>query len=94
MSEGVEMFLNEKACRIIIALRELGEANISEVARVAGANVGHTSNTLTKAILRGYVIRERTDRGIVHRLTEKGRRMAEVLEETLRKIESIESEEL
>lgn len=86
------MFLNEKACKILIALRELGQANITSVARAANANVGHTSNTLVKAMLQGYVERERVNGEVLVKLTRKGVIMSYILEEALEKIEKMEAE--
>lgn len=81
------MFLNEKACRIIIALNQLEEANITRLARIARANVGHTSNTILKAMLMGYVEQYKRNRETIVRLTNEGREIANLLQQALTKIE-------
>ncbi|HDI10509.1 MAG TPA: MarR family transcriptional regulator [Euryarchaeota archaeon] len=86
------MFLNEKACKIIIALKYMGEANITEVARAANANIGHTSNTLVKAMLKGYVEQRRRRKEVIVKLTDKGRAIADILEEVMKKTREIEEE--
>lgn len=80
------MFLNEKACQIMIALNSVSEATITRLANMAGANLGYTSNTLLKAVMWGFVEQERRNRETVVRITPKGREIAAILEKAMEKI--------
>lgn len=86
------MFLNEKACRIIIAIKNQGEANISRIARLANANIGHTSNTVLRAQLCGYVEQYKRNRETMVRLTRTGREIAELIEQALNKLQQAEKQ--
>ena len=89
---GLPMFLNEKACRIIIAIKNQGEANISRIARLANANIGHTSNTILRAQLSGYVEQYKRNRETMVRLTRTGKEIAELIEQALNKLQQAEKQ--
>ena len=75
------LFLQERPAQILLILSELKRPNISMIAKKADCTFAHASRTLKKMKKLGLVVFTREGRMKYVQLTEKGERVAALLNE-------------
>lgn len=77
------VFLRPKPCKVIVLLRDSNSKYISELAKESGATYVHTTKLLRKLEKENIVSIEQNGKKRMVKLTEKGNKIANALNEVL-----------